>query len=186
MLDFEVRVNSCAFLSLYRKLLWNPLPSLCLLIRQNCFKFSPTTNFVGLCIGVARRAKGPSPPKFLENITILCFESRFYKQNSIIRLKSNILPPQIFGLATPLGLCPLRCQQAVPAHSFIIKRCMICKDNPRDFMDWLSHVGLLRICNIAQAPDACLLRERCSMARVCFQEMRDYYFCVQTLQSCLH
>ena len=48
-------------------------------------------------------------PKFLENIEIVCFERRFSKQNSVIRLKLNILAPskffatpQIFGLATPL------------------------------------------------------------------------------------
>jgi len=35
-------------------------------------------------------------PKCLENIAILCFEGRFSKQNSAIRLKSNILPPQNF------------------------------------------------------------------------------------------
>jgi len=28
---------------------------------------------------------------------------RFSKQNGVIRLKSNILAPQMFGLATPLG-----------------------------------------------------------------------------------
>jgi len=41
-------------------------------------------------------------PKFLEHIVILCFERRFSKQNSVIRLKSNILPPQTFwaGYAT--------------------------------------------------------------------------------------
>jgi len=44
-----------------------------------------------------------APLKFLENIVILCFERRFSKQNSVIRLKSNIFaPPQSFGLATPL------------------------------------------------------------------------------------
>jgi len=33
----------------------------------------------------------------------LCFERRFYKQNSVNRLKSNILAlPKIFGLAAPL------------------------------------------------------------------------------------
>ena len=49
------------------------------------------------------------PPNFLENIVILCIERRFSKQNSVIRLKSNILvlpkfccPPKISGLATPL------------------------------------------------------------------------------------
>jgi len=41
-------------------------------------------------------------PKFLENIVILCFERRFSKQNAVIRLKSNVLAPQIFGLDTPL------------------------------------------------------------------------------------
>jgi len=50
-------------------------------------------------------------PTFLENIDILCFERRFSKQNSVIRLKSNILDPQIFcpqnfsaGYATGVGL----------------------------------------------------------------------------------
>ena len=42
-------------------------------------------------IGVARGAMGPL--KSFENIVILCFERRFSKQNSVIRLKSNILPP---------------------------------------------------------------------------------------------
>jgi len=32
----------------------------------------------------------------------LWFQRHFSKQNSVIRLKSNILAPQIFGLATPL------------------------------------------------------------------------------------
>jgi len=31
------------------------------------------------------------PPKFVKNIVILCFERRFSKQNSVIRLKLNIL-----------------------------------------------------------------------------------------------
>jgi len=44
-------------------------------------------------IGVAR---GDIPPKFLENIVILCFERRFSKQNSVIRLKSNIVSPPMF------------------------------------------------------------------------------------------
>ena len=45
------------------------------------------------CIGVARGAKGAMTSKrFLENIVILCFERRFIGQNSVIRLKSNILP----------------------------------------------------------------------------------------------
>jgi len=45
----------------------------------------------GTTIGVARGGKGPCPPKFLENIVILCFERHFSKQNSVIRLKPNIL-----------------------------------------------------------------------------------------------
>jgi len=44
-------------------------------------------------VGVDRGAKGPSPPKFLEHIVILYFERRFSKQNSVIRLKSDILAP---------------------------------------------------------------------------------------------
>jgi len=35
-------------------------------------------------------------PKFLKHIVILYFESSFSKQNSVIRLKSDILAPQIF------------------------------------------------------------------------------------------
>ena len=34
--------------------------------------------------------RGHDPHKFLENIVILCFEGRFSKQNSVIRLKLNI------------------------------------------------------------------------------------------------
>jgi len=37
-------------------------------------------------------------PQFLEHIVILCFERRFFKENSVIRLKSNILSPQNFWL----------------------------------------------------------------------------------------
>ena len=58
---------------------------------------------VAMLIGVDRgRPKGPCPPKFLENIVILCFETRFSKQNSTIRLKWNILVPPNFwsGYAT--------------------------------------------------------------------------------------
>jgi len=48
--------------------------------------------------------KGAILPKFLENIVILCFERRFYKQNSVNRLKSNILsPPKFFGSPNILG-----------------------------------------------------------------------------------
>jgi len=38
------------------------------------------------------------PTKVLENIVNLCFERRFSEQNSVIRLKSNILaPPKFLG-----------------------------------------------------------------------------------------
>ena len=43
------------------------------------------------------RPKRPCPLKGLENIVILCFERRFSKQNCLIRLKSNILPPKFLG-----------------------------------------------------------------------------------------
>jgi len=57
---------------------------------------------VQLGIGLARGDKRYMPPKCSENIVILCFERRFVKQNSVIRLKSSILAHQILGLATPL------------------------------------------------------------------------------------
>jgi len=65
----------------------------------------PCEVLTALCIGVTRGGgKGTmAPQKFLENV-ILCFERRFSKQNSVIRLKSNILALQIFGLAMTLGL----------------------------------------------------------------------------------
>jgi len=47
---------------------------------------------VTIAIGVAKGGPtGSCPPKF-----ILCFERRYPKQSSVIPLKSNILPPQIF------------------------------------------------------------------------------------------
>jgi len=53
---------------------------------------------VNVCMAVThhRRSqeggeRGNSPPKFLENIVIFCFERRFPRQNSVIGLKSNIL-----------------------------------------------------------------------------------------------
>jgi len=62
-----------------------------------------------------RRSQGGQrshAPQILENIVILCFVKCFSKQNSVIRLKSNILPPQFFctppnfwaGYATGLNL----------------------------------------------------------------------------------
>jgi len=48
-------------------------------------------------IGVARGGqRGHAPAKLLENIVILCFERHFSKQNSVIRLKLNILAPPKF------------------------------------------------------------------------------------------
>ena len=46
---------------------------------------------------------GHTPPKFLENIAILCFERHYTKQNSVIFLKSNILAPKTFGSPQTLG-----------------------------------------------------------------------------------
>jgi len=37
-------------------------------------------------------------------MVILCFERRFFQQNSVIRVKPNILPPQFLGW---LRHCPL-------------------------------------------------------------------------------
>jgi len=49
--------------------------------------------------------KGPCSQKILENIVILCFERRFSEQNSVIRLKSNILAPNFWaGYATEYNL----------------------------------------------------------------------------------
>ena len=66
-------------------------------------------------IGVARGgAKGALSPQFLENIAILCFERRFSKQNSVIRLKSSILPPTpILGWLRHLTL-PQACRLTLP------------------------------------------------------------------------
>jgi len=54
---------------------------------------------IGVARGGAKRAM--VPPNFWK-IVILCFERRFSKENSVICLKSNILPPPISGLATPM------------------------------------------------------------------------------------
>jgi len=54
-----------------------------------------------------RRSQGGkrshAPPKFLENIVILCFKRRVPQQNSVIRLKSNILPTQFLTPTKFLG-----------------------------------------------------------------------------------
>jgi len=57
-------------------------------------------------IGAAKgRPKCSWPPKFLENIVILCFERRFSKENSVIRLRSNILLPPNFWASYATGSC---------------------------------------------------------------------------------
>jgi len=52
------------------------------------------------CTAWHRRSQGGQrghvPQKFLENIVILCFERRYFKQISAIRLKSNSLVPPNF------------------------------------------------------------------------------------------
>jgi len=42
-----------------------------------------------------------APSEFLEHIVILCFERRYPKQNSVIRLKSNILAPSNLFASPP-------------------------------------------------------------------------------------
>jgi len=60
--------------------------------------------YLHLSTGVARGVSEAMPPtKFLENIVILCFERRFFKQNSVIRLKSSILAPPNFAPPKFLG-----------------------------------------------------------------------------------
>ena len=74
-------------------------------------------------IGVAGRSQeGHDPPKFLENIVILCFERRFSKQNSVIRLKSSILSPPNF-LVPPKFLGWIRhCWESVPTAKKVWER----------------------------------------------------------------
>ena len=47
-------------------------------------------------VDVARGAQVAMPPKALAYIVILCFERRYPTQNSVIRLKSNLLTPPKF------------------------------------------------------------------------------------------
>jgi len=72
---------------------------------------------VQLGIGVAGGGqRGHAPPKFLENIVIFCFERRFSKQNSVVRLKSNIF-------ALPKFLAWLRhCSLAIAALNKLVHR----------------------------------------------------------------
>jgi len=72
-------------------------------------------------IGVASVDKGAMPPSNFWKMAILCFERRFSKQNSVIRLKSYTLPLQNFwaGYATDL---PLPFKQTVIARIKLINR----------------------------------------------------------------
>ena len=57
-----------------------------------------------LCVPGGGAKGAMAPPTFLENTVILCFERHFSKQNSVIRLKSNILaPPKFFDPTTALN-----------------------------------------------------------------------------------
>jgi len=54
-------------------------------------------------IGVARGARGPGTSKYLKRVVILCFERRYFKQNSVFLPKiKHFGPSQTFGLATLL------------------------------------------------------------------------------------
>jgi len=77
---------------------------------------------------------------------MLCFQRRFFKENSVIRLKSNILaPPQIFGLATPLppqksswhnDWAPLFLQTG-PVKSLCCTSVFECKPNRKVLISWM-------------------------------------------------
>jgi len=59
-------------------------------------------------IGVAGGGLRGHAPQILENLVIWCIERRFFKQNSVIRLKWNIvLPPKIFAPPKFLGWCSI-------------------------------------------------------------------------------
>jgi len=60
-------------------------------------------------IGIVRKAQGAMHlTKFLAYIVILCFERRYPKQNSVIRLKSNILAQKKFWARYATGWALLR------------------------------------------------------------------------------
>jgi len=58
------------------------------------------------------------PKKCLENIAILCFERRFAKQNSVIRLKSKLLAPPNFCADYAIVLTTLRTPMVLTYHEF--------------------------------------------------------------------
>jgi len=96
MVSFEPLLNFCilAACTTCKALFIYPFSNTHVPLRSSSLK--EVTN-IGVAGGGPKR---PCPPKFLENIAILCFERRFSKQNSVIRLQSNILPLQKF-LAPP-------------------------------------------------------------------------------------
>jgi len=65
---------------------------------KNNFHITPTVAHAASY--THRRSQGGlgamHPPKFLEDILILCFERQYPKQNSVIPLNSNICPPPTF------------------------------------------------------------------------------------------
>ena len=70
------------------------------------------------------------PPKLFRNIVTLCFERRFYKQNSVNRLKSNILPPPFLGWLRHWKQLPqarhswwIHCITLNQTYSFLLGRC---------------------------------------------------------------
>jgi len=54
--------------------------------------------------GDRRSQWGPWAPKLLAYLAIWCFERRYRKQNTIARLKPNILAPPSFGAPKNFGL----------------------------------------------------------------------------------
>jgi len=65
---------------------------------------------------------GPFPPKIFRTYSHLCFERWYHKRNSVIRHKSNILAPKIFGLGTLLsaGTSCQTCERIVLLLVFIV------------------------------------------------------------------
>ena len=92
-------------------------------VQRSC-QWDWTTSVANVGVDRVGQKGHATPPKVLENIDILCFESRFFKQNSVIRLKSNILaPPQIFAPPKFLGWLRHWSQMCVPGLPDIF-RCL--------------------------------------------------------------
>jgi len=79
-------------------------------------------------IGIAEGPREPCPPQIFRTYSLLCFERRYHKQNSVIRLKSNILDPTkvlsapMFGLAAllPAGASCQTCERIILLFVFIV------------------------------------------------------------------